>query len=60
MTRKITPHKGGRTEQVGVVVTPEIKALLRLIKETTGQSAGDLLTKVVLAELKCSPNDKKG
>lgn len=49
-SRKITPHKGGRTEQVGIVVTPEIKALLRKIRLLTGQSAGDLLTKAVLAE----------
>lgn len=41
--KKITPHKGGRTERIFVRATPETKQALEEIVETTNKSAADLV-----------------
>lgn len=46
--RKKRAYNLGRTEDARCRVTPETKAQLQHIKQVTGQSAADLLTKSVL------------
>ena len=46
MTRTIKPHKGGRTIDTHVRMTPEVQSLLKQLK----LSAADLLEKAVRAE----------
>jgi hypothetical protein len=41
MKREITPHKGGRTEQINLRATPETKANLEWLAEKAGISVAD-------------------
>lgn len=41
--RKITPHKGGRTERAYIRCTPETKAALERLKAIHDLTAADLL-----------------
>lgn len=42
MKRKITPHKGGRTERVYIRVTPKTKALAEQLARATNKTIADL------------------
>jgi len=54
-TRKITPHKGGRTARLYVRMTPDTKSKLEQILQTTGLGAGDWIeNKVAEDEMKAT------
>ncbi len=57
MSKKITPHKGGRTERLGIRITPANKERLRLAAELSGISVADVIGHWVSNELAFSTRD---
>lgn len=58
MTRKITPHKGGRSVRKSTDVTPEVAQMLAYLWENYKISLGDLVSmaaQVIYEEKKSQP-----
>jgi len=48
--RVITPHKGGRTKQIRILATPEMRQMYDDIKRETGESGNDVFERLFKAE----------
>jgi len=48
--REITPHKGGRTEQLKILLTPKLRKMVDDIKAKTGDSNNDTFERLFKAE----------
>ena len=51
MPRKMTPHKGGRTELITMRATPHVKAAAKRIAKAQGKTVSDLFNDYILSLL---------
>jgi len=61
MVRKISPHKGGRTERLSVRITPEDKKLLERLAHERGITMSDIISNAVKSfDTKTVPDEEDG